>query len=66
MSAQVIPLFQQSRQPAAESFADLLRRLADQYEAGQLAGASVIVTDYNGRVETHHSDDAPELTSRRR
>ncbi len=56
----VIALFQQPRQQAPESFADLLRRLADQFEAGTVVGISVITTCNDGRVTTHHSD-APAL-----
>lgn len=57
----VIQLRPQAHQPAPESFGDYLRRLADQYEAGQVAAVSIIVTDYAGRVSSHHSDEQPAL-----
>lgn len=62
----LIQLRPQAHQPAPESFADYLRRLVDQFEAGHVVAVSVIATDNAGRVSSHHSDDAPALTSRNR
>lgn len=51
MSAKVIQL----HPPEPEGFADLLRRLANEFEAGRIIAASVIITGFDGRVTAHHS-----------
>jgi hypothetical protein len=61
MPATIHQLFPKTHQPEPESFANMLRRLADQYEAGEVAGISIVVTGFNGQVTSHYSDDAPAL-----
>lgn len=66
MPATVHQLLPKPRQPEPESTPAMLRLLADQYEAEEVVGISVVVTGYDGKVSTHHGDEQPALTSRSR
>lgn len=52
MTATIIQLRPAPRAPEQLSLADELRRLADQIEAGTVAGLSIIATARDGTVRT--------------
>lgn len=64
MTAAIYQLHPQAHQPTPENFGNYLRRLAAQYETEQVGGISVVVTNHDGAVEMHHSDEQSNIISR--